>query len=490
MKLRASLVALAALASVASASGLTLYEDITTKQIFTEPGENRQKLGSFVQENNLAEMMSKETKSTPVFAAKSQKLEFEGTHYFGYTSNNYREKNAYGTKSAGGFEFRRNYVQVKAYLTDKDYFRVTVDSTKELEASPTSSGSTSGYSTAYVKYAYLWLDKVPLIPNTGAEIGVVHRPWIDYEEHNSWYYRSFNKVAVEDKFSTAYTKYTAAVAPVLANNYQATAATYSSTTVGPDIINSADLGINLKTKTEYFTSEIGLLNGEGYHADKNAANQAGSNGMSFEYRLTGHIFGDGKKVGKYDRTKDSYANISVAGMVSKNHKDNNLAANDNAEYDRKWTMVHAVYNNPYFLVAAQYSKVNDDLNYPDSATTSLYDKELKVWSVNAEVRPVKDWTIIARYDNMDTKYKNANSATTNADSKYNDNKVGDATQTMVGAAYKYSKNISFIGTYKVVDAKDKTVVTAAQRNYAGAGATTVGDILDKRTFMLTTEVKW
>ena len=68
MKLRASLVALAALASVASASGLTLYEDITTKQIFTEPGENRQKLGSFVQENNLAEMMSKEVKGVPVEA--------------------------------------------------------------------------------------------------------------------------------------------------------------------------------------------------------------------------------------------------------------------------------------------------------------------------------------------------------------------------------------------------------------------------------------
>ncbi len=34
--------------------------------------------------------------------------------------------------NSGGFEMRRNYVQVKAYFNDKDYFRVTMDATKEL----------------------------------------------------------------------------------------------------------------------------------------------------------------------------------------------------------------------------------------------------------------------------------------------------------------------------------------------------------------------
>lgn len=396
--------------------------------------------------------------------SKAKKIEFSGTHYFGLTSNTYGDRDYYGAKNSTGFEVRRNYIQAKAYLNDKDYFRVTFDTIKELESTPTSSGQATGNSTAFVKYAYLWLDKV--LPYTGAEIGIAHRPWIDYEEHNAWYYRSFNKVAVEDKFST---QYTSAI----------------TTTVGPDIINSADLGVNLKTKTTYFTSEIGVFNGEGYHADKAAANQAGSGDLSFEWRLTGHLLGDGETVGKNDRTKAEYAHVSFAGMKSKNHKDSDLNVNDKYEYDRTWMMAHAVYNHPMFLVSAQYSKVNNDLQNPSEP--GMYDTEMKVWSINGEIRPVKDWTIIARYDNLDTKYKNANASTTTADSLKNDKNVGDATQMILALAYNYSKNVTFIGSYKKVDAKDTSPATG---NYTGATATTVGDMLDKSTVMFTTEVKW
>lgn len=448
MKLRASLVALAALASVASASGITLYEDIKTKQIFTEPGENRQKIGNFIQENNVAELMSKEVKGIPV-TSKAKSIEFSGTHYFGFTSNQYGANNANKGSSSAGFESRRNYVQLKAFFNDKDYFRVTLDATKELESSTT-------YSNAYVKYAYLWLDKV--LPYTGAEIGIAHRPWIDYEEHNSWYYRSINKVLVEDKFSCV---------------------TGTTTCVGPDLVNSADLGVNFKTKTDYFTSELGIFNGEGYHSDKSENNQKNSNEgqLSYEWRLTAHLLGDGKKVGKYDRTKDMYANVSFAGLHSANHKDNGATVGDAGEYDRDMYILHGVFNHPYFLVGAQYVTAKDaGHNDAAKAAVSNFDKEYKAWSVNAEVRPAKDWTILARYDDLKVKYPDQVASPTGK----NELDSGDATQWIAGVAYKYSKNVSFIANYKNVDAKEKTSATS----------TLAGDRLDKKTFMVTTEVKW
>ena len=74
-----------------------------------------------------------------------------------------------------------------------------------------------------------------------------------------------------------------------------------------------------------------MFNGEGYHADKAAANQENSSDLSVEWRLTGHLLGSGTKVGKADRTKDSYAHISTFGLISQNHKDDTVAVNGAGE---------------------------------------------------------------------------------------------------------------------------------------------------------------
>ena len=61
--------------------------------------------------------------------SKAKTLEFSGTHYLGYTytrpktttqpaANTAGDQSKYATNS-GGFEMRRNYVQVKGYFTDK-----------------------------------------------------------------------------------------------------------------------------------------------------------------------------------------------------------------------------------------------------------------------------------------------------------------------------------------------------------------------------------
>jgi hypothetical protein len=389
-----------------------------------------------------------ENKEAPVFM-KGVKLEFSGTHYFGLTSvtPSTKEDEAVvdGDQSkypdtSTGFEMRRNYVQLKAFFNDKDYFRVTMDTTKEL-------ASSTSYANIYAKYAYLYLDEV--LPFTGVEVGIVHRPWIDYEEHNAWHYRSFNKVMLEEKGT--------------------------ATEAGVDLINSADLGFNLKTKTEFFTSEVGMFNGEGYHADKDAANQENSGDLSLEWRLTGHLLGDGKKVGKNDRTKATYAHISTYGLISKNHKDESALLNQvstsakKSEYDRSFYGLHAVYNQPLFLIAAQYVKATDDAQ--DGAATDWGTRDYSAFSINGELRPVKDWTVIGRYDNykMDDTLMNGTDMSSSV----------EGSKIIAGLAYKMNKNVTFIASGKFID--EASTVAALDGFDTGES---------KDVYMLTTEVKW
>ncbi len=420
-----------------SASDVKLYSD-KNGQVFTTPAEGR------------TEVVSKESS---VFS-KVPKLEFSGTHYFGLTSAtpttdttqtlaNGGDQSKYAATSTG-FEMRRNYVQVKAFMNEKDYFRVTLDATKEL-------ASDTSYANAFIKYAYLYMDKV--LPATGVEIGIVHRPWIDYEEHNGWFYRSFNKVFLEEKGT--------------------------ATEAGVDLVNSADLGFNLKTKTQYFSSEVGMFNGEGYHADKEAANQENSGDVSLEWRLTGHILGDGTKVGKNDLSKDTYLHVSTYGLMSKNHKDDKAALDQvstsalKGEYDRKFYGLHTVYNQPLFLVAAQYFKATDDAQ--DGAVTDWGNRDYTGFSVNGEIRPFKDWTIIGRYDNytMDDSLVNGSDMSSSVKGK----------KTIAGLAYKLNKNVTFIGSGKFIDEQYTVAKSATYADGSDTGHS-------KNVYMLTTEVKW
>jgi hypothetical protein len=322
-----------------------------------------------------------------VVKSKAGVLKFSGTHYIGLVqkSPDVGEDDTY-------FETRRNYFQVKAYMNDnsKDYLRITMDTHNEGD----------GEVNVRLKYAYLYLDNVLL--NTGVEMGQVHRPWIDYEEHHGWLYRSIAKTFVEEHSGAHFT-------------------------------NSADKGINFKTKTEKFSSEIGLFNGEGYHGKDND----GKNGLSFEWRLTSSLYGTGKK--HIHASHDTYADISFLGQY------NTKTLEDDEDF--VWYGVHAVYNQPEFLLAAMYVTADEKGSANSGKTGNGY-------SVNGEYRANHDWTLIGRYD--------AFAADDGADRE----------EYIAGAAYKYSKNVKFIGNIFHVD-KD------TNKN-------------DKATdkFMLTAEVKW
>jgi len=351
---------------------ITLYQDIKTGALYTTPGEGRIKLGEFVSKDEFAKEIkkdfAKELKSTKI-SSKVPKLKINGVHYLGFTHINYDDKSK---DDISRFETRRNYFQVKGYWNDSDYVRITLDTFHDREQD-----GAQGSWLVRLKYAYIYFDNV--LPYSGVEFGQVHRPWIDWEEHHGWYYRSVAKTFVEERN-------------------------------GAHLTNSADLGVNLKTKTPYFSSEIGVFDGEGYHFTGVEDNRK----LSFEYRLTYHLLGTGER--KPKPTSDTYADLSLTGQVNPEYK--------NSGDDFEWYGVHAVYNRPELLIAGMYA----------DATNSDRPFEGKGWSVNTELRPTREVSVFGRYDRWDDKR----------------NRV-KRKEWIAGVGYTYNKYLKFIGNLFHID---------------------------------------
>ncbi len=436
-KVLLSTLAVMTLSGAAFADAMTLYTDPTTGQVYTASGEGRVEMGDFVsakevylqnqeQDSVLAKKESKK-KETPVFA-KASKLKFSGLHYLGYRYRSFAEEYTQkdptiSTRNASQFETRRNYLQVKAYFFDdpKSYMRMTLDTFQENDAVDTDG---TGSWMVRLKYAYLYLNEV--LPYTGVEFGQVHRPWIDYEEHNSFFYRSVSKVFVESKNAS-------------------------------DLTNSADLGFNLKTKLPYFSSEVGVFNGEGYHAIEEGSN------VSLEWRATAHIMGTGKTQ-KDKPTTATYWDASFFGQYNMgNDKYNGTTY--------KFYGLHSVFNMPAFMLGAQYVKSGLDYEYGTTGvdTDPWYKKNGQGFSVHAVGRfgDEKQFELFGRYDNWVT--ENAN-----------DQVVADDITTnnyIYGAAWQQNKNVKWLVngiTYNPVD----------DLNYKGSAADQYTDV------MVTAEVHW
>jgi hypothetical protein len=259
------------------------------------------------------------------------------------------------------------------------------------------------------------------LPSTGVELGLVHRPWHDYEEHTAWYFRDIAKVMVEQKN-------------------------------GADLSNSADFGFNFKTKTKYFDSELGLFNGEGYHSPQL------SKDMSFEWRTTAHILGVN---GKDKEKKLTYWDASFFGQYNKSHKgvdtDNNSI--DDRFDDLVFYGLHTVYNQPSFLISAQY------IYSDDTAENATYVSEQAGdgYSVNGEVRlgADKDIRLLARYDSWTP-------TALSGESEY------EQKTYIAGAAWDQNKNIQWVANVDITD------------NDAGSGRESFNGI----SYMLTAQLKF
>lgn len=142
------------------------------------------------------------------------------------------------------FDLKRGYFTLKTRLNDKLSVRYTQDITLDTE------GDDAGNVEMRLKYLYLAVDleEIGLMRNSSIEFGLVHRPWVDFEQ-------KINGYRVQG--------------PMYTDRY--------------DISTSADFGIMVEgliggvltgDKTDYLSSghngrygsyAIGLFNGGGYH---------------------------------------------------------------------------------------------------------------------------------------------------------------------------------------------------------------------------------
>ena len=406
-----------AFTSVLNAQSLTLYTDSTTGQVYTQDGEGRELMGDFIgakevflenqaQDSKIAKKEAKK-KDVSVFA-KTSKLKFSGQHYLGFVSKNYNSSS--NKDNTNGFEMRRNYIQVKAYLFEdpKSYMRVTLDET-----------TGNGDNTIRIKYAYLYLNNI--LPFTGVEVGQAHRPWLDYEEHQGWYHRAIDKTFTESKESA-------------------------------DLTNSSDMGVNFKTKTPYFTSEIGIFNGEGYHAKEDGQ------GLSAEWRLTAAILGNGDS--KRHSTKSRYFDASFWGQYNMNN-----AKNDSETYAIYG--FHAVYNMPSFLLSAQYNIANNENDNPANDIAHRMHHNGQGFSVNGDYRfgEHHQFDIFARYDHWVAKDTVADKTESNIE------------HILYGIAWEQNRNVTWYINGKSYNPVDDV-------NYEGSASESFNSA------MITAEINW
>ncbi len=404
-KIVLSSLAVLTLSSVAiNASEVKLYQD-ANGQVWTKAGEGRSELKS---------------KKTSIFA-HADKLKFSGQAFIGFTAHDYKDgkiglTNTNYQADTNSFQLRRGYFQLKAYLMDdpKSYYRVTFD---VKQKNPTFDGASVAVRT---KYAYVNLHNV--LPLTSLEIGLAHRPWHDYEEHNSWLYRSISEILVED------------------HN-------------GAHLSNSADMGVMAKTRTKYLDADIGVFNGEGYHELQNAGD-----GLSLEWRFTGHLLGTHGKP-----TKTTYLDASFYGQYNVKHYAHTVGTKTNWD-DLKFYGFHAVYNMPEFLFAAQY------ITSDDTAKNSTYVSKGagSGYGANTEVRlgNEKQYKMLARYDSWTPK-------------QVSGTKEYEQKTYIVGAAWEQNRNIEWVANVTMTDNESGVAGTASPREKHNGTA-----------YMITAEVKF
>lgn len=232
---------------------------------------------------NLYENMTKAYKEhrviKPIQTSKSG-FKLSGLHYFAFDVIDD------GNESKYKFKIKRNYFTLKKSINSQMYFKTTLDVYQNSD----------GVWDTNLKYAYLYIKNI--LPYTDVEVGQVHTTWIDYEKKSSWKYDLSSKVFVDDKH----------------------------------ILSSADQGINLKTNMRYFSSEIGVFNGEGYKEKDDGK------GLRIEGRFTYHLLGNSFKT--------DYLNVSVFVVDS-----NNDASNANKDFSMQG--IHLVYKNRFAMLSAQ-----------------------------------------------------------------------------------------------------------------------------------------
>lgn len=274
-------------------------------------------------------------------------IKFEGLYYLSYQAG----QKSYASEDYNQFLIKRGYLTMKKQINSYISSRITLDTyqdeTRDMK----------------VRLKYIYADfKFPdfgFITKPHAEFGLVHTPWLDFEEHVN-YYRMQDTMFMEriGLFNSA--------------DFGFTAMGF----LGGEVDKEYQDKVNNKYPGRYGSFALGLYNGGGYHAKENNQNKV------FQERVTIRpvpdvipglqiselfITGKGNGSGSTDDINDWQ---TLAGMLS---------------YERQ-----------YVTMTAQYlgGKGRNKGDWSDQVDYNGY-------SVFAEGKLGRNWRIIGRYDFFD-----------------------------------------------------------------------------------------
>jgi hypothetical protein len=163
------------------------------------------------------------------------------------------------TKKIGSFTLKRGYFTIKTKVSDVFSVRYTQDITLDKE------GEDAGNVEMRLKYMYLKMsmDQFEFLPISYFEFGMVHRPWLDFEEHIN-IYRAQGTMFVER---------------VHLINSADFGITYTGL-IGERIDEKYQKEVNNNYPGKYGSFSVGVYNGGGYHAFE------ANNNKTLEGRLT------------------------------------------------------------------------------------------------------------------------------------------------------------------------------------------------------------
>ena len=257
------------------------------------------------------------------------------------------------------FAIKRGYVTVEKEFMPWFSARMTTDVTQVKDQASDSSGKIysnyDGSIALRVKYAYgkFNLPEFAFITKPNIEVGVVHMPWLDYEEHTN-YYRCQDTMFLERNgtFNSADIGITFAslLGGTMDENYRKT-------------VNSAYPG-------RYGSMSFGVYNGSGYSAAEKNQNKV------FEGRLTIRPLPD------------------IVPGLQFSYFGTNGKGNKSTEPDWTTNLGFVSFEHEYVTVTGQYY-----WGTGNQAGSDEYKK--KGESVFAELKPMKQISIIGRYDHFD-----------------------------------------------------------------------------------------
>ncbi len=301
-------------------------------------------------EQKVTESLPAENKDLEKIVKALKGFKFGGLWYLSY--QNGETGNTTGGEGFSRFDIKRGYLTVEKELLPWFKGRITTDVTTVKDPASNLEGSL----TVRIKYLYgqFNLPEFAFFTKPFIEVGIVHIPWLDYEEHAN-FYRCQDTMFLERNgiFNSADIgiTFTSLLGGIIGEDYQ-------------NKVNSHYPG-------RYGSMSAGIYNGGGYHASEKNQNKV------LEGRLTVRPLPD-----IIPGLQLSYFGITGKG----NNKDTNP--------DWKANLGFVSFEHGYATLTGQYyqgkgNQKGDDENKKDG------------YSFFAELKPHKKISIIGRYDHFD-----------------------------------------------------------------------------------------